>query len=139
MQKLDTAAIVKSVAQIAPMLHTAGSISPQMIQAIYEHSKTTRIECSIETGSGVTTPLLSHLSQQHFVFAQDNGSGSIENVRRSPLLNAATGQFIEGPTQTTLPGFRAPQAVQFALIDGPHIYPFPDLEHYYIFQLLSPA
>ncbi len=139
MDDLNIETVVKSIAQIAPMLHTAGAISPRAIKAIYEYSKTIKIRCSLETGSGATTLLMSHLSEQHFVFAQDNGTGSIENVRRSPLLNAATVQFVEGPTQKTLPAFTIPQPVQFALIDGPHAYPFPDLEYYYIYQSLSPG
>lgn len=139
MDDLNIETVVRNIAQIAPMLHTAGAISPRAIKAIYEYSKTTKIRCSIETGSGATTLLMSHLSEQHFVFAKDNGSGSIENVKRSPLLNAATVQFVEGPTQKTLPAFTIPQPVQFALIDGPHAYPFPDLEYYYIYQSLSPG
>src|SRR5262249_44714718 len=78
-----------------------------------------------------------HLSNRHLVFAYDGGSNSIDAVRSSPLLNPAVVEFIEGPTQKTLPRFTFPGLAQFALIDGPHAYPFPDLEYYYIYKVLK--
>lgn len=119
------------------MLHTAGPMSPKVIQAIYRHIRHRRIDLSVETGSGASTLLLSHCSGKHLVFAQDDCSGSIRNVRKSPLLNPSTVEFIEGPTQQTLPRFTFRSLVQCALIDGPHAYPFPDLEYYYIYQALA--
>jgi Methyltransferase domain len=133
----DKADLVKRISDVAPMLHTAGPISPKIINAIYRRIRDRNIQLSVETGCGASTLLLSHFSGKHLVFAEDRGSGSITNTRRSPLLNRSTVEFIEGPTQKTLPHFRFTDAFEFALIDGPHAYPFPDLEYYYIYPNLS--
>ncbi len=45
-------------------------------------------------------------------------------------------QFVEGPTQRTLPAFRFDMTLDCALLDGPHGYPFPDLEYYYVYPHL---
>lgn len=123
--------------ETAPLLHTAGPLSPKALNAIYKHIGRREISLSVETGAGASTLLMSHLSERHLVFAYDGGSNSIDAVRNSPLLNRDVVQFIEGPTQTTLPRFTFPGQAQFALIDGPHAYPFPDLEYYYIYQVLE--
>jgi len=96
-----------------------------------------KIRYSAETGSGATTLLMSHLSEHHWVFALDDGNGSVANVKQSSLLRADHVDFVEGPTQCTLPQFRFTEKLQFALIDGPHAYPFPDLEYYYLYPHLE--
>jgi len=139
MRPRDTPEIVNSIAEIAPMLHTAGPMPPKVLSAIYRRIAERHIRLSMETGSGASTLLLSHCSSRHLVFADDGGNGSINNVRTSPLLNHATVEFIEGPTQKTLPGFIFPGPMQLALLDGPHAYPFPDLEYFYVYQALEPG
>src|SRR4029079_11742605 len=89
------------------------------------------------TGSGASTLLFSHLSEVHTVFAIDSGTDSVHGVQRSPLLRAETVTFVEGPTQLTLPRHTFEHRLQLALIDGPHGYPFPDLEYYYIYPHLD--
>jgi hypothetical protein len=49
--------------------------------------------------------------------------------RNSPLFRPEAVTYIEGPTQKTLPRHTFANEVQIALIDGPHGYPFPDLEY----------
>ncbi|HTQ56280.1 MAG TPA: class I SAM-dependent methyltransferase [Bryobacteraceae bacterium] len=133
----DIAEIVKDIIQIAPVLHTAGAMSPKTLTAIYSHVKQRTIRFSLETGCGASTLLMSHLSGRHLVFAEDNKSGSVENVRTSLLLNRSVVQFVEGPTQRTLPQFNFEDSAQFALLDGPHAYPFPDLEYYHVYPVLD--
>jgi hypothetical protein len=77
------------------------------------------------------------LSGDHTVFALDAGTNSIRNVEGSPLLRRGVVTFVEGPTQQTLPNHRFAHPLQLALIDGPHGYPFPDLEYYYIYPHLD--
>jgi len=101
------------------------------------HAASRKIHCSAETGSGATTLLMSHLSEHHLVFALDDGNGSVANIRRSSLLRADRVEFVEGPTQRTLPQYCFEEKLQFALIDGPHGYPFPDLEYYYLYPHLE--
>src|SRR4029078_1508493 len=78
----------------------------------------------------------SHLSSSHHVFAVDDGS-SISQVRQSPLFRSENVTFIEGPTQITLPQHRFTEKLQLVLIDGPHGYPFPDLEYYFLYPHLE--
>jgi len=91
------------------------------------------INLSVETGSGKTTLLFSHGSTNHKTFALDGGNGSISQVKQSNVFNKTTVEFIEGPTQITLPAFHFDRPIDVVLIDGPHGYPFPDLEYYYLY------
>ena len=125
------------IAEVAPSLHTAGTFSTRAFEGIMRHAASRKIHCSAETGSGATTLLMSHLSEHHLVFALDDGNGSVANIRRSSLLRADRVEFVEGPTQRTLPQYCFEEKLQFALIDGPHGYPFPDLEYYYLYPHLE--
>ena len=129
--------IRRHIAEVAPSLHSAGTFSARAFEAIARAAQRRQIRHSVETGSGASTLLFSHLSEHHTVFALDNGSGSIANVRRSPLLRPTVVTFVEGPTQATLPRFHFTEKLQLALIDGPHAYPFPDLEYYFLYPHLD--
>jgi hypothetical protein len=133
----DLEAIKRRISEIAPSLHTAGTFPARTFDAILRHAAQRPIQHSAETGSGASTLLFSHLSDNHTVFALDDNSGSISNVRRSPLLRADRVTFIEGPTQLTLPRFSFAEKLQLVLIDGPHAYPFPDLEYYFLYPHLA--
>jgi len=122
---------------VAPSLHSVGTFSARTFEAIARAAEKLRIRNSVETGSGASTLLFSHLSEHHTAFALDGGSGSVTNVRRSPLLRQDVVTFVEGPTQVTLPRHRFTEKLQVALIDGPHGYPFPDLEYYYLYPHLE--
>jgi hypothetical protein len=128
--------ILEQILEVQPILHGAGTVSADALRAIARHAGTRKIQHSAETGCGATTLLLSHLSEHHTVFALDFG-GSVENVRRSPLLRAAAVCFVEGPSQRTLPVHSFSGKLQLALIDGPHAYPFPDLEYYFLYPHLD--
>src|SRR3954469_6355876 len=55
---------------------------------------------------------------------------------RSHLLRKDVVTAVEGPSQLTLPKHQF-KPLQLALIDGPHAYPFPELEYYYIYPHLA--
>ena len=129
--------ICRRIIEIAPGLHSAGTFSQRAFNTIARGASKRKISNSVETGSGASTLLFSHLSSNHTVFALDAGSGSVVNIRRSPLLRADVVTFIEGPTQRTLPQYRFAEKLQLALIDGPHGYPFPDLEYYFLYPHLE--
>jgi hypothetical protein len=133
------ATILAEIIQAAPELHTAGTFSRRVLEGIFKHASLEPIAYSVETGSGASTLLFSHLSEHHTVFALDYGTGSIDAVRSSPLFRSTTVTFVEGPTQLTLPRHHFDHRVQLALIDGPHAYPFPDLEYYYFYPQLDPG
>ena len=125
--------LIDKIAELPSDWHKAGMMSPEVLRAIARHSEQIGpIIQSAETGSGLTTLLFSHLSASHLVFAIDL-NGSIRQPKESPLLNPEAVTFVEGPTQVTLPNFRFSRKLQIALIDGPHGYPFPDLEYYYFY------
>ncbi len=129
--------ICRRIAEVGPGLHSAGTFSPRTFDAIAQATQNRTIRNSAETGSGASTLLFSHLSGHHTVFASDGGSGSVTNIRRSPLLRRNVVTFVEGPTQATLPRHQFTDKLQLVLIDGPHGYPFPDLEYYFLYPHLE--
>jgi hypothetical protein len=134
---VDIPTVFREVVRIAPTLHKAGTFSTGVLEALVRHASARSVRCSAETGSGVSTLLLSHLSDDHTVFALDAGTGSVRSVESSPLLRRETVTFIEGPSQITLPRHTFDRPLQLALLDGPHGYPFPDLEYYYLYPHLE--
>jgi len=79
-----------------------------------------------------STLIFSHLSKSHTVFALDSDE-SITRVLRDPSLNGDSTTFVAGPTQKILPAYTFEASLQAVLIDGPHAYPFPDLEYFYLY------
>ena len=129
--------LIDEIANLPPNWHRAGSVSRKVLHAIAIHAERIgTIRHSVETGSGRTTLLFSHLSASHLVFAKDDGE-SISVVKKSHLFKSDHVTYIEGPNQVTLPRYTFNHKVQMALIDGPHGYPFPDLEYYYLYPLIE--
>lgn len=124
--------------EVQATLHRAGTMSADALSAIAAHASRRPIRNSVETGCGATTLLLSHLSENHQVFALDIGD-SVSSVRRSAMLRPEVVTFIDGPSQRTLPKHHFSEGLQLALIDGPHAYPFPDLEYYFLYPHLDPG
>jgi hypothetical protein len=131
------AQVLDQISQLPVDWHLAGTVDPSVLQAIAKYTNETKISHSVETGSGKTTVLFSHISLDHKVFAVDAGNKSIDAVRSHPLFNSKVVEFIEGPTQKTLPQYQFDHKIQVALIDGPHGYPFPDLEYYYLYPHIA--
>lgn len=129
--------VLGGIEQLPPDWHRAGSVSMRVLEAIVRHANGTDVVRSAETGAGKTTLLFSHLSRNHKVFALDGDNGSVSVVRNSPLLRTATVEFVEGPTQRTLPSYTFDDPLQVALIDGPHGYPFPELEYLCLYPHLT--
>jgi hypothetical protein len=129
--------LIEKIATLPMRWHQEGTVPVRVLRAIARHTAGLEIGHSMETGTGKTTLLLSHLSRGHKVFAKDGEDRSLTKVRDAPLLNVDTVKFIEGPTQATLPRYVFDRKLQFALIDGPHGYPFPDLEYYFIYPHLE--
>ena len=116
-----------------------GSLSREVLRSIASHCSKIDISHSLETGCGKSTLLFSHLSRHHKVFAVDfDEKGNFKTTQSSPLLNGSSVEFIEGPSQRTLLEHRFEHLIDVALIDGPHGYPFPELEYYVIYPLLKP-
>lgn len=133
---LSLPAVLEEIERLPGAWHGCGSLSPRVLAALARHAAGRPLRCSAETGAGKSTLLLSHVSERHLVFALDLG-GSVSQVRASPLLRSERVEFIEGPTQQTLPRTPLPHPLDLVLIDGPHAYPFPDLEYYYLYPRLT--
>jgi hypothetical protein len=81
--------ILEQIAEVAPNLHSAGTLSREVLRALSRHAAKRRIHYSAETGAGATTLLMSHLSKNHTVFALDAGDRSIANVKACMLLEGS--------------------------------------------------
>ncbi len=129
--------VVTAIAALPEDWHGAGSVTRNVLEAIMRHATAIGpIRRSAETGCGKTTLLLSHLSGDHTVFAVDAGR-SISLAKASPILKAGTTSFVEGPTQRTLPAHKFEHLHQLVLLDGPHGYPFPDLEYFFFYPTIE--
>lgn len=130
---LDELAIMRE-----PWRNPDGPLEPPVLEAIARHAASGEIAHSIETGTGKSTLLLSHLSRHHSVFTVGReADGNYQAVVSSQLLNRETTEFILGPSQETLPRHRFGHRIQLALLDGPHAFPFPELEYFFIYPHLD--
>jgi predicted O-methyltransferase YrrM len=108
------------------------------MERLVHHIGSTPIRHSVETGTGKSTLLLSHLSDHHIVFTIDDPvQRSLELVKNSSLLRKEAVEFVIGPTQRTVSRFALPSELQLVLIDGPHGYPFPELEYHALYPHLT--
>jgi hypothetical protein len=129
----DAEEVLARIATLPDEWHKAGMMPLNALRAIARHAEAGGpVLRSVETGAGLTTLLFSHLSANHTYFAINAGD-SLRAVASSPLLKADTVTLVEGPTQRTLPEYRFTEKLQVVLLDGPHAYPFPDLEYYYLY------
>lgn len=133
----DFETVLTKIKELPADWHGSGPLSDRVLQAIAGYCKEIgQIENSVETGAGKSTLFFSQISQKHIVFAIDIGK-SLSRVQESSLFNRDSVEIVEGPTQLTLPIYDFTNKIQVALIDGPHGYPFPELEYYYIYQHLD--
>lgn len=116
-------------------------MTPPVLEALHHHASGVSLRRSVETGCGKSTLLLSWLSESHTVFTLDKYGDvpceSFENVRDSSLLKQNSVEFVLGPSQRTVPEYPFHSSLQLALLDGPHGFPFPMLEYYYIYPHLD--
>lgn len=133
--------ILDALAALPKDFHDAGVMPPNVLEAIERHSRDIDIKNSVETGSGLSTILFSHLSKNHLVFAKerfgDRQGNSISSVKSSGLFRSESVEYVIGPTQRTLPNYEFTEKLQLVLIDGPHGFPYPNLEYYYLYQHLD--
>jgi hypothetical protein len=118
--------------------HRAGTLDAHVLRAIEDLAPVT-VNWSMETGCGKSTILLSNLSSRHVVFAYDDSehpNSSIHYYSECPLFRQDTTTLVPGATQLTLPRYVFDRPVDLALLDGPHGYPFPELEYFYVYPHL---
>jgi len=118
--------------------HRWGSMWQAQLAALEEEYGSPGV--SAETGCGASTILLSRLSLKHTAFCYDDRgheNSSVDFVRKAPVFDASRVQFCFGPTQLTLRTFEFDEKLDFVLLDGPHAFPFPELEYYFIYPHLK--
>ncbi|HVR06238.1 MAG TPA: class I SAM-dependent methyltransferase [Solirubrobacteraceae bacterium] len=133
--------LVDEINALEPDWHGRGSVPPSVVEALNRHIDAYgEVAHSVETGAGRTTLLLSHRSRDHVVFTIDDGGDgdSLRRVRESPLLDAASTRFVLGPSQRTILAHEFPP-LDLAYLDGPHAYPFPELEYWAVYPHLKPG
>jgi hypothetical protein len=106
------------------------------LEALARHAAARTITRSVETGAGKSTLLLSHLSEQHTVFALDAGQ-SLTRAAGDALLRKDRVRFIDGPSQHTLMNHHFTEPLQLVFIDGPHGFPFPNMEYWKLYPHLD--
>jgi predicted O-methyltransferase YrrM len=122
--------------------HASGAFGTSTLRQIEEHIARMNIDNSAETGCGKSTILLSNYSKHHTIFTYDDrhlGERSSMNFFLDcPLTKANRLTYVFGPTQKTLPAYTKHQPYDLVLIDGPHGYPFPEMEYYHFYQHIKP-
>lgn len=134
----DAMTIARHVSELPGDWHGAGTVPADVLYALARHLDG-GVRRSLETGTGRTTLLFSHVSDHHTVFTVDDADegDSLGQVRRSPLARIETLQFVLGPTQRTLMCHDFDEPIDVAYLDGPHGYPFPELEYWAIYPHLA--
>jgi hypothetical protein len=132
--------LIKQISELSNEFHGAGVLAKEVILEIYRLTGG-RIRHSTETGSGKSTLLFSAISERHTCFTlgtkHNADAKSLSAVQQSPFFNAGNVEFILGPSQRTLPCHTFEHPLQLVFIDGPHGYPFPELEYYFLYPHLE--
>lgn len=119
----------------ASATHHAGTLGNNVLCRL-ERLIGSSFERTMETGCGKSTLFFSQASKNHLCFAVDDRAvdqSSVSFVQASPMFQAENCRFIFGPTQKTLPAQTFDMPFDVVLLDGPHGYPFPELEYYFIY------
>ena len=133
-----TAELLTKIRALGKIWHGSGTVPDFVLDRLAEFLETLCPKVSVETGTGRTTLLFSHLSANHTVFCVDDRGqfNSYGAVQESELLDSGNTKFVIGPTQSTLKNYVFTEPIDFAFLDGPHAYPFLELEYYFIYPHL---
>ncbi|MGZ9115516.1 MAG: class I SAM-dependent methyltransferase [Methylocystis sp.] len=119
--------------------HSAGSMPLRTLLRIERLLTGTEI-FSAETGCGKSTIFLSRIAERHKVFCFDDRgqkASSVDYFMNCPATRSDRLDLVFGPTQLTLPRHDDHSRYDLVLIDGPHGFPFPELEYYYFYPHLK--
>lgn len=133
------AAEIEDYERTAGFAHSAGSLPLRTLLRVESLLKGTSI-FSAETGCGKSTIFLSRIAERHKVFCLDDRgeeASSVDYFMNCPATRPERLDLIFGPTQLTLPRYADHVPYDFVLIDGPHGFPFPELEYYYFYPHLK--
>lgn len=129
--------VIQSIRSLPSLWHQSGSLNIAVVERLFRCAE--GAQNTAETGCGKSTLALSRASRRHLVFTLDLQPGedpkthSLSRVKGCPILREEACEFVLGPSQLTLPAFRFEHDFDLVLIDGPHGYPFPELEYFYFY------
>jgi len=83
--------LLTKLANLPADWHGAGCLEMPNLEALARHAAIRRIRHSVETGAGKSTLLLSHLSEEHVVFAIDAGESHVCAITDSERTVACWG------------------------------------------------
>lgn len=127
--------------RLSGVAHRGGAFNSDVLMAIAEVLPSGDLK-TLETGCGKSTIMFSNLALKHYVFAYDDRQSegsSVLMVQNDKEFRQDHTIFVYGPTQQTLRSFLFTDDDMFdvILIDGPHGYPFPDLEYALLYDKLK--
>ncbi len=126
-------------------MHRAGSLTGRPLSRLewylqsYFQGKEVR---TAETGCGASTIVFAQYAEQHTVYCYDDRSeeaSSVSYAQQFPAFRQERTRWVYGPTQRTIFDQPLEQPVDMLLIDGPHGYPFPELEYFGFYRWLRPG
>lgn len=121
--------------------HKAGVFMSDVLARLEELLPQRELARTAETGCGKSTILFSNVSREHVVFCmEDRWAGDASSVlyfERSPLTRHERISCVFGPTQDTLQGYVHAGKYDCVLLDGPHGYPFPELEYFHFYPHIA--
>lgn len=122
--------------------HAGHAFSSRTLLEI-ERALPRRLLKTAETGCGKSTILFSNLSEHHTVFALDDrdlaDKSSVLFYENCPLTRRHVVHSVFGPTQRTLLSYTHEGLYDAVLIDGPHGWPFPELEYLMLYPHIRPG
>lgn len=120
--------------------HSAGSMPVRTLVRIEQLLKGNSLS-SVETGCGKSTIFFSRICDRHKVFCFDDRSegaaSSVAYFMNCPATRMDRIETVFGPTQATLPRYDAHTPYDLVLIDGPHGFPFPEIEYFFFYPHLK--
>ena len=118
--------------------HDAGNLNPDVLRAVVRHAARIGARETVETGCGLSTVVLSVMADCHTCFTVAAGN-SLQLVQAVPHLRRNIVNFVIGPSQLTLPRHSFPRPLDLVLVDGPHGFPFAQMEYFYFYQRIRPG
>ncbi len=125
--------------EMGPAPHGAGVLSYRTLQVL-EDLLGGSIGQSAETGCGRSTILLSNLADRHHVFCLDDTeskNSSVTYYQSASLTRSDQVNLVFGSTQRTVPEFEHEGLYDCVIIDGPHGFPFPELEYFHFYPRIK--
>jgi hypothetical protein len=140
--RLSPSEALEAIEALGRDWHGAGTLTRAALIEIIRCCPPSGFSSTLETGCGRSTLLLSHLSQRHLCFCLPGSTPTDSHtlVIGSRLLRSESVHFVLGPTQRTLPSYSLESSdYEFVLIDGPHAYPCPELEYFFLYPHIAPG